>query len=55
MLDMTVSDQLLAIEAIKRLKARYFRCMDTKDCGSGRRPRFCRTIMTVSGRTGPSR
>lgn len=31
MLDMTVSDQLLAIEAIKQLKARYFRCMDTKD------------------------
>ena len=24
-------DQLLAIEAIKSLKARYFRCMDTKD------------------------
>ena len=24
-------DRLLAIEAIKQLKARYFRCMDTKD------------------------
>ena len=24
-------DELLAIEAIKRLKARYFRCFDTKD------------------------
>ena len=24
-------DELLAIEAIKRLKARYFRCLDTKD------------------------
>jgi hypothetical protein len=31
MLDMTVSDRLLAIEAIKQLKARYFRCLDTKD------------------------
>jgi hypothetical protein len=29
--DMTVSEQLLAIEAIKRLKARYCRCVDTKD------------------------
>jgi hypothetical protein len=31
MLDMTASEQLLAIEAIKQLKARYFRCVDTKD------------------------
>jgi SnoaL-like domain len=31
MSDMTVSEQLLAIEAIKQLKARYFRCLDTKD------------------------
>ena len=28
---MTESEQLLAIEEIKQLKARYFRCMDTKD------------------------
>jgi hypothetical protein len=28
---MTESEQLLAIEEIKRVKARYFRCMDTKD------------------------
>jgi SnoaL-like protein len=28
---MTNSEQLLAIEEIKQLKARYFRCMDTKD------------------------
>ena len=28
---MTDSEQLLAIEEIKQLKARYFRCMDTKD------------------------
>jgi SnoaL-like domain len=28
---MTESQQLLAIEEIKQLKARYFRCMDTKD------------------------
>lgn len=28
---MTDSEQLLAIEKIKQLKARYFRCMDTKD------------------------
>jgi hypothetical protein len=31
MLDMTACEQVLAIEAIKRLKARYFRCVDTKD------------------------
>ena len=28
---MTDSEQLLAIEEVKQLKARYFRCMDTKD------------------------
>jgi SnoaL-like domain len=28
---MTTGEQVLAIEAIKQLKARYFRCMDTKD------------------------
>ena len=28
---MTDIDRLLAIEEIKQLKARYFRCMDTKD------------------------
>ena len=28
---MTESEQLLAVEEIKQLKARYFRCMDTKD------------------------
>jgi hypothetical protein len=28
---MNATDQLLAIEEIKRLKARYFRCVDTKD------------------------
>jgi hypothetical protein len=28
---MTDSEQLLAIEQIKQLKARYFRCIDTKD------------------------
>ena len=28
---MDALQQLLAIEAIKRLKARYFRCFDTKD------------------------
>jgi hypothetical protein len=28
---MKPKEQLLAIEEIKRLKARYFRCMDTKD------------------------
>jgi uncharacterized protein (TIGR02246 family) len=28
---MTDSEQLLAIEEIKQLKARYFRCLDTKD------------------------
>jgi hypothetical protein len=29
---MTDSEQLAPIEEIKQLKARYFRCMDTKDC-----------------------
>jgi hypothetical protein len=29
--DLTPSEQFLAIEQIKQLKARYFRCMDTKD------------------------
>jgi hypothetical protein len=29
--EMTASDKILAIEAIKQLKARYFRCLDTKD------------------------
>ena len=28
---MTDSERLIAIEEIKRLKARYFRCIDTKD------------------------
>jgi len=28
---MDASQQMIEIEAIKRLKARYFRCMDTKD------------------------
>ena len=28
---MTTVDELLAIEEIKQLKARYFRCVDTKD------------------------
>jgi SnoaL-like domain len=28
---MDATEQLLAIEEIKQLKARYFRCMDTKD------------------------
>jgi SnoaL-like domain len=28
---MEAAEQLLAIEEIKQLKARYFRCMDTKD------------------------
>jgi len=28
---MDASEQLLAVEEIKKLKARYFRCMDTKD------------------------
>lgn len=28
---MDTAERLLAIEEIKRLKARYFRCMDTKD------------------------
>ena len=27
---MDAAEQLLAVEEIKRLKARYFRCMDTK-------------------------
>jgi SnoaL-like domain len=30
---MDAAEQLLAVEEIKRLKARYFRCMDTKDWG----------------------
>lgn len=37
---MNPSDQLLAIEQIKQLKARYFRCMDTKDW-AGLRAVFC--------------
>ena len=28
---MTLNEQLIAIEAIKKLKARYFRCMDMQD------------------------
>jgi len=31
MADMTPAEQILAIEEIKQLKARYFRCMDKKD------------------------
>jgi hypothetical protein len=37
---MNASDHLLAIEQIKQLKARYFRCMDTKDW-AGLRSVFC--------------
>src|ERR1035437_6540901 len=29
--DMDAVDEIIAIEQIKRLKASYFRCMDTKD------------------------
>ena len=28
---MTENEQILALEAIKKLKARYFRCLDAKD------------------------
>jgi hypothetical protein len=31
MIELTEAQQILAIEEIKRLKARYFRCMDKKD------------------------
>jgi hypothetical protein len=31
MIDMSPIEQILAIEEIKRLKARYFRCLDTRD------------------------
>lgn len=31
MVDMSPIEQILAIEEIKRLKARYFRCLDTRD------------------------
>lgn len=37
---MDASEHLLAIEQIKSLKARYFRCMDTKDW-TGLRAVFC--------------
>lgn len=37
---MEASERLLAIEQIKQLKSRYFRCMDTKDW-TGLRSVFC--------------
>ena len=38
------ASRLLAIEQVKQLKARYFRCMDTKDW-AGLRQVFCDDIM----------
>lgn len=52
---MDAATQLLAIEQIKQLKARYFRCMDTKDW-AGLRAVFCddaefdaRTSLSLDG------
>ena len=44
------ADRLIAIEEIKALKARYFRCMDTKDWDAFRRRVFAAdAVVDVSG------
>ena len=49
---MDAAEQLLAIEQIKQLKARYFRCMDTKDWDGFARVFAPNAVLDVTGETG---
>ena len=50
---MDAAEELLAIEQIKQLKARYFRCMDTKDWDGLRAVFAPNAVLDVTGETGP--
>ena len=49
---MDAAEQLLAIEEIKQLKARYFRCMDTKDWDGFASVFAPDAVLDVTGETG---
>ena len=49
---MDAAEQLLAIEEIKQLKARYFRCMDTKDWDGFGQVFAPNAVLDVTGETG---
>jgi hypothetical protein len=49
---MDAAEQLLAIEEIKQLKARYFRSMDTKDWDGFARVFAPNAVLDVTGETG---
>ena len=49
---MDAAEQLLAIEDIKQLKARYFRCMDTKDWDGFAAVFAPNAVLDVTGETG---
>ena len=49
---MDAAEQLLAIEEIKQLKARYFRCMDTKDWDGFAAVFAPDAVLDVTGETG---
>jgi hypothetical protein len=49
---MDAAEQLLAIEEIKQLKARYFRCMDTKDWDGFAAVFAPAAVLDVTGETG---
>ena len=49
------AEQLLAIEQIKQLKARYFRCMDTKDWDGYAKVFAPNAVLDVTGESAPRR
>jgi hypothetical protein len=49
---MDAAEQLLAMEDIKQLKARYFRCMDTKDWDGFAAVFAPNAVLDVTGETG---
>lgn len=49
---MEAAEEFLAIEEIKRLKARYFRCMDTKDWGGFAQVFTAEAVMDMSEEAG---
>ena len=52
---MDAVERLLAVEQIKQLKARYFRCMDTKDWDGFAGVFTSDAVMDMSGETGDDR
>ncbi|HXY94187.1 MAG TPA: nuclear transport factor 2 family protein [Acidimicrobiia bacterium] len=49
---MDAAERLLAVEEIKQLKARYFRCMDTKDWDGYAAVYAADAVLDVSGESG---